>query len=140
MTDPLKVIRYEEADPVAFGPLSNYRLLVGDEFPDLAIRTGIQTAQRGYEAKPHWHPYVEVLHILEGSAEAWQHGCEESKVTLSAGDTLVIPARTWHSFRAVSETPLRLLGTHVSNQRTVHYDDGSTSLGGNAPTALAHPK
>ena len=136
MTDSLQVIRYEKAPAVAFGPLSDYRSLVGDCCSDLAIRTGIQTALPGYEAKPHWHPYVEILHILEGAAEAWEVGHEQSRVTLKAGDTLVIPARTWHSFRVTGEETLRLLGTHLSNQRIVHYDDGTTSVGGNPPAAF----
>lgn len=129
MDDPLKVIRYEAASAVAFGPLSEYRALVSDDCSDLTIRTGIQTCRPGYEAKPHWHPYVEVLHILDGAAEAWEIGREQSAVILRAGDTIVIPARTWHSFRVAGERTLRLLGTHLSSQRIVHYDDGSTCVG-----------
>ena len=136
MTDSLKVIRYEAVPSVAFGPLSEYRPIVTDDYPDLTIRTGIQTARPGYETKPHWHPYVEILHILDGAAEAWQQGLEQSRVTLRAGDTLVIPARSWHSFRVIGEETLRLLGTHLSNQRIVHYDDGTTSLGGKPAAAL----
>jgi mannose-6-phosphate isomerase-like protein (cupin superfamily) len=129
MDDPLKVIRYEAAGVIAFGPLSEYRALVSDDCSDLAIRTGIQTCRPGYEAKPHWHPYVEILHILDGAAEAWEVGQEQFAVILRAGDTVVIPARTWHSFRVAGEQTLRLLGTHLSSQRIVHYDDGSTCLG-----------
>ena len=129
MDDPLKVIRYEAAGTVAFGPLSEYRALVSDECPDLAIRTGIQTCRPGYETRPHWHPYVEILHILEGEAEAWEVGREQSAVVLRAGDTLVIPARSWHAFRVAGGETMRLLGTHLSSQRIVHYDDGSTHLG-----------
>ena len=138
MTESLQVIRYEAAQLVAFGPLSDYRPLVNDDCSELAVRTGIQTAQPGYEARPHWHPYVEILHILEGIAEAWELGREQSKVTLRTGDTLVIPARTWHSFRVAGEDTLRLLGTHLSNQRIVHYDDGTTTRGVRAPNALTH--
>jgi mannose-6-phosphate isomerase-like protein (cupin superfamily) len=136
MTDSLKVIRYEAAPAVAFGPLSDYRPLVTDDYSDLTIRTGIQTARPGYETKLHWHPYVEIIHILDGAAEAWEKGLEQSKVTLRAGDTLVIPARTWHSFRVSGDETLRLLGTHLSNQRIVHYDDGTTSLAGKPPAAF----
>jgi len=136
MTDSLKVIRYEAAPAVAFGPLSEYRSLVSDDYSDLTVRTGIQTASPGYETKPHWHPYVEILHILNGAAEAWEQGREQFRVTLRAGDTLVIPARTWHSFRVAGDETLRLLGTHLSNKRVVHYDDGTTSLGGKPPVAF----
>jgi mannose-6-phosphate isomerase-like protein (cupin superfamily) len=131
MTDSLKVIRYEAAPEVGFGPLSEYRALVSDDYSDLTVRTGIQTARPGYETRLHWHPYVEILHILDGAAEAWEQGAEQSRVTLRAGDTLVIPARTWHSFRVAGDETLRLLGTHVSDKRIVHYDDGTTSLGAN---------
>jgi mannose-6-phosphate isomerase-like protein (cupin superfamily) len=136
MTDSLKVIRYEAAPAVAFGPLSEYRSLVSDDYSDLTVRTGIQTARPGYETRPHWHPYVEILHILNGAAEAWEQGRNENKVTLRAGDTLVIPARIWHSFRVIGDETLRLLGTHLSDKRIVHYDDGTTSLGGKPPGAF----
>lgn len=136
MTDSLKVIRYEAAPQVAFGPLSEYRALVSDDYPDLTVRTGIQTARPGYETRVHRHPYVEILHILSGVAEAWEQGREQTKVTLRAGDTLVIPAHTWHSFRVTGDEALRLLGTHLSNKRVVHYDDGTTSLGGKPPAAF----
>ena len=138
MADPLKVIRYEAAAAVAFGPLSDYRPLVADDCSDVAIRTGIQTCRPGYETRPHWHPYVEVLHVLEGEAEAWEVGREHLKAVLRAGDTVVIPARTWHAFRVSGGCTLRLLGTHLSNQRIVHYDDGSMSVGarGPAPSAI----
>ena len=129
MADSLKVIRYQAAPSVAFGPLSDYRSLVSDDCPELAVRTGIQTCRPGYQAKPHWHPYVEILHILDGTAEAWEVGQEQSRVTLEAGDTLVIPARTWHSFEVVGQETMRLLGTHLSHQRIVHYEDGTTSVG-----------
>ena len=135
MADPLKVIRHEAVPAVAFGPLSEYRPLVGDDCPDVSVRTGIQTCRPGYEAKPHRHPYVEILHILEGAAEAWEVGRDQSAVTLGVGDTIVIPAGTWHSFRVAGEHSLRLLGTHLSNERIVHYDDGSTSLGARPPAA-----
>jgi mannose-6-phosphate isomerase-like protein (cupin superfamily) len=136
MTDSLKVIRYEAVPEVAFGPLSEYRPIIGDDHAELTIRTGIQTARPGYETRPHWHPYVEILHILSGAAEAWEQGREQSRVTLRAGDTLVIPARTWHSFRVTGDETLRLLGTHLSDMRVVHYDDGTTSLGGKPPAAF----
>ena len=136
MPDSLQVIRYADAPEVAFGPLSEYRALVSDDCADLEIRTGIQIARPGYETKLHWHPYVEILHILDGEAEAWQEGDEQSKVALRAGDTLVIPANTRHAFRVTGAQTLRLLGTHLSNQRVVQYVDGTVSRGGRPPDAM----
>jgi len=47
------------------------------------------------------HPYMEILHILDGTAEAWIDGRDESKVRLEKGDTIALPANVPHSFRVV---------------------------------------
>jgi mannose-6-phosphate isomerase-like protein (cupin superfamily) len=121
------VVRLAETEPVSFGPLSQYQLIIGDEDGGTPLRTGIQTAQPGYQAPLHCHPYVEVLHILEGTAEAWMEGGEHDPIVLEAGDTLAIPAETMHSFRVRGDRVLRLLGTHASPKRLVTYKDGAPS-------------
>ena len=88
------------------------------------MRTGIQTSQPGYVAPLHSHPYTEILHVLEGRAEAWLEGGEAHPTKLGPGDTIAIPPETLHSFRVVGDTPMRLLGTHVSPRRIVNYADG----------------
>ena len=70
MTD-VKVVRLEDTDVVSFGPLAHYQPIIGDDEGTTPIRTGIQTSQPGYEAPLHSHPYLEILHILDGTAEAW---------------------------------------------------------------------
>ena len=97
------VVRLEDTEQVSFGPLSHYQLIIGDDAGSTPVRTGIQTAQPGYVAPVHQHPYVEILHILDGAAEAWIEGREDEAVTL------------------------RLLGTHASPQRIVTYKDGAAS-------------
>jgi mannose-6-phosphate isomerase-like protein (cupin superfamily) len=72
----------------------------------------------------HSHPYMEVLHILDGVAEAWMDGAENEKVRLEKGDTIALPPNVPHSFRVVGDQPLRLLGTHASPKRIVTYKDG----------------
>jgi quercetin dioxygenase-like cupin family protein len=91
--DELKVVRLDETDVVKFGPDAVYQLILGDDEGTTPIRTGIQTSQPGYVAPVHSHPYMEVLHILDGVAEAWVDGREDSKVTLRKGDTIAIPPR-----------------------------------------------
>ena len=125
--DELKVIRLDETDVVKFGPDAIYQLILGDDEGTTPIRTGIQTSQPGYVAPVHSHPYMEVLHILDGVAEAWVDGREDSKVTLRKGDTIAIPPEVPHSFRVVGDEALRLLGTHTSPKRIVHYKDGAPS-------------
>ncbi len=120
----MKVIRLADTDVVKFGPDAVYQLILGDDEGTTPIRTGIQTSQPGYVAPVHSHPYMEVLHILDGVAEAWMDGADNEKVRLEKGDTIALPPEVPHSFRVVGDQPLRLLGTHVSPKRIVTYKDG----------------
>ena len=118
------VVRLEETEIVSFGPLAHYQPIIGDDQGTTPIRTGIQTSQPGYVAPMHAHPYLEILHILDGTAEAWFEGREDEKVVLRKGDTIALPAGAPHTFRVVGDQPMRLLGTHVSPRRIVEYRDG----------------
>jgi len=121
------VVKLSETEVVSFGPLAHYQPIIGDDEGTTPIRTGIQTSQPGYVAPMHSHPYLEVLHILDGTAEAWFEGREHEKVRLERGDTIALPAGQAHTFRVVGDTPLRLLGTHVSPKRIVDYRDGGAT-------------
>ena len=123
----ITVIRLDDTERVSFGPLSHYQPIVGDDAGGTPVRTGIQTAQPGYAAPVHSHPYLEILHILDGVAEAWVDGRSESAVVLRQGDTIAVPPETPHAFRVVGDQELRLLGTHVSPTRIVNYQDGAAS-------------
>jgi mannose-6-phosphate isomerase-like protein (cupin superfamily) len=127
--DKPTVVRLDDTERVSFGPLSHYQPIIGDDAGTTPLRTGIQTAQPGYVAPVHSHPYLEVLHILEGTAEAWIDGRESEAVTLRPGDTMAIPPETPHAFRVVGDQPMRLLGTHASPKRIVAYKDGGASDG-----------
>ncbi len=123
----ITVIRLDDTERVSFGPLSHYQPIVGDDAGSTPVRTGIQTAQPGYAAPVHSHPYIEILHILDGVAEAWIDGKPESAVVLRKGDTIAVPPETPHAFQIVGDEELRLLGTHVSPKRIVNYQDGVAS-------------
>ena len=102
MREP-QVVRLEDTERVSFGPLSHYQPIIGDEEGSTPLRTGIQTAQPGYAAPVHSHPYLEVLHILDGTAEAWIDGQEDRAVLLRKGDTIALPPDTPHAFRVVEQ-------------------------------------
>jgi quercetin dioxygenase-like cupin family protein len=121
----MKVVRLADAEVVKFGPDSIYQPILADPEGRFPIRTGIQTADPGYSAPVHSHPYTEILHILDGTAEAWLEGQEDRPVRLEAGDTIVLDPEKPHGFRVVGDRPLRLLGTHLSPQRIVRYQDGA---------------
>ena len=120
----LIVVRLDDTDVVKFGPNATYQPIIGDDEGSTPLRTGIQTSEPGYVAPMHQHPYMEVLHILDGVAEAWVDGRDDSRVTLHKGDTIAIPPGVLHTFRVVGDQPLRLLGTHASPRRIVEYKDG----------------
>jgi quercetin dioxygenase-like cupin family protein len=130
-----KVVRLAQTESVPFGPDSVYQLLVGDEAGSTPVRVGIQTAQPGYVAGMHAHPYLEILHILEGTAEAWLEGEEDRPTRLSAGDTIALPPEVPHSFRTVGDGVLRLMGIHASPMRIVRYRDGRATTTEGYPAA-----
>jgi mannose-6-phosphate isomerase-like protein (cupin superfamily) len=123
----MKIVHLADTEVVKFGPDATYQPILGDPEGRFPIRTGIQTSQPGYVAPLHSHPYTEILHVLEGRAEAWLAGGEDDPVRLGPGDTIAIPPETLHSFRVVGDVPMRLLGTHVSPRRIVSYADGSAT-------------
>jgi quercetin dioxygenase-like cupin family protein len=123
----IKVVKLEETEVVSFGPLAHYQPIIGDDEGTTPVRTGIQTSQPGYAAPVHCHPYLEILHILDGTAEAWVEGQEDRPVRLGKGDTIALPPNVPHGFRVVGDEVLRLLGTHVSPRRIVHYREGGQS-------------
>jgi mannose-6-phosphate isomerase-like protein (cupin superfamily) len=118
------VVRLPDTEIVKFGPDAHYQLILGDDAGSTPIRTGIQTSQPGYVAPMHSHPYLEVLHVLEGTMEAWIEGGEDRPARLQKGDTIALTPDVPHSFRVVGDQVLRTLGIHASPHRIVQYRDG----------------
>jgi len=113
-----KLVRLAEVEPVAFGPLAEYRRLAGDD--GLPVFTGVQTCQPGYATPPHWHPYVEYLFVIEGTLEACLLDQVDQPMRLAAGDMVALPACAPHVFRNAGDTVLRILGIHAAPTRIVH--------------------
>src|SRR5258706_135976 len=105
MREP-QVVRLADSEIVKFGPDAYYQPILGDAEGTTPIRTGIQTSQPGYVAPLHSHPYIEVLHILDGVAEAWIEGGEDRPITLRKGDTIALQPNVPHSFRVVGDQAL----------------------------------
>ena len=117
MSAVAKVSRLAELKPVSFGPLAEYRKLMGDD--GWPVFTGVQTCRPGYRTPLHSHPYVEYLFIIEGTAEAWLAGDEDRPARLESGDMIALPAGAPHVFRNAGTGELRLLGIHCSPTRLV---------------------
>lgn len=116
-----KIARLQEAVRIDFGPGAFYQPLIGDG--DTSIRTGIQTCAPGYIAPMHSHPYLELLFIIEGEADAWLQGEAGTPVRLAQGDCIALPPNVPHSFCTVGTKQMRLLGIHSNPQRIVNYID-----------------
>ena len=123
-----KIRKLAESSRVEFGPLAFYHPLIADG--DTPVRTGIQTSAPGYVAPMHFHPYVELLFIIEGEAEVWLQGEEDKPSRLGAGDCVALPADIPHSFRTVGDRPMRLLGIHANPDRVVTYLDRKSDASG----------
>jgi mannose-6-phosphate isomerase-like protein (cupin superfamily) len=59
----------------------------------------------GVGAPTHSHPVEEVLTVREGEAEMWM---DEVRVTVSAGQSLIVPAGRMHGFRNSGNGTLHL--------------------------------
>ncbi len=119
-----RVIKLAETEVVQLGAGSNYRLIVGDDAGTTPVRTGIQTCEAGYVVPVHCHPYMEIIHVLDGALEIWMEVAPDETVVLRRGDTIEIQPEAWHGFRVHGDETARLLGTHVSPRRIVTYKSG----------------
>jgi mannose-6-phosphate isomerase-like protein (cupin superfamily) len=124
----LKVGKLADSSRFEYGPMAFYHPLITDG--DTPVRTGIQTSAPGYVTPMHWHPYVELLFIIEGEADVWLQGGEADPVRLTAGDCVALPADIPHSFSTVGDKPMRLLGIHANPGRIATYLDGRKVVDG----------
>jgi len=118
-----RVVRLAEQVDVNFGPLSTYRRLVGGG--EVPAFTGIQSCEPGYMTRMHWHPYVELLFVIEGEAIVYLEGGEDGAERLGAGDMVALPPDIPHVFGNAGTETLRILGIHTSAERVVNFTDGT---------------
>ncbi|MBO0736177.1 MAG: cupin domain-containing protein [Alphaproteobacteria bacterium] len=117
----LTVIRHAERPAVTLPGGAAYQSIIGDDTGEgIPIRTGIQTSQPGYATPLHWHPYAEVLTVLEGKGEAWLDG-EQGVIPMEPGVTIAVPANRVHAFRVLGDRPLVTFGVHTYGKRIVNY-------------------
>lgn len=123
------LIRHAERPNVTFPGGAGYCPVIGDDNGvGVSVRTGIQTSPPGYETRPHSHPYVEMLTVLDGEGEAWVDG-EEQLIKMEPGVTIALPANRVHSFRTIGDRPLVTFGIHTADKRIVNYRDPPVASG-----------
>lgn len=118
----MPVVRHSDVDREVSASGSVHQTLVGDEHGSTPIQLRLQQAPPGYRTRLHSHPYLEVLMVVSGKAEAWIEGVGDP-IRLAVGVTLVVPANAQHRFEVIGDQPLTLYGIHASPQRIVQFHD-----------------
>ncbi len=79
-----------------------------------------QFCDPGKGAPTHLHSVEEVLTVLAGTAEAW---VEDTRATLTAGESLLIPAGQKHGFNNVGDTVLHIQAVLAAPTFEASFDD-----------------
>ncbi len=75
----------------------------------------------------HWHPYEEVIVVLEGEGEAT---IGEETYRIEPDVSLIIPAYTWHGYRNTGAGYLRVLAILPHPDAAVHREPLPASASG----------
>ena len=117
----MPIIRLEDVPKEIFPGDATYQTIVGDEAGSTPVRLGLQVSPPGYSTGTHWHPYMEIVSVIEGQGEAWIEG-QDGFVAIGPGTTLVLPPKVKHGFRATGPGPLKTYGVHASPHRIVAFE------------------
>lgn len=99
--------------PTADLPGSDFaRDFIGRDRGGVGFTFIIVDAGPGEGPKPHRHAYAEVLIVLDGTAT---FTVDDETIEAAAGDILVVPPRTWHSFVNSGSGRLRQVDIHDSD-------------------------
>jgi len=101
----MKIIAPEDMPLEAWRPGVETRMLVSAVNGAAQLCIFEQWVAPGVGAPTHAHPVEEVLTVREGEAEMW---IDAQRVTVSAGQSLIVPARRQHGFRNSGNVTLHL--------------------------------
>jgi mannose-6-phosphate isomerase-like protein (cupin superfamily) len=79
-----------------------------------------QWCDPGHGAPTHLHAVEEILHVLDGEADVWM---EETHVTLSSGELVLVPAGRKHGFSNSGRSTLHIRSTLAAPVFEAAYDD-----------------
>jgi quercetin dioxygenase-like cupin family protein len=121
----MEVIDIADRPPEHWRPGVETRMLVsaGNGAAQLCIFE--QWIAPGTGAPTHWHPVEEVLTVREGEAEMW---IDEVRVTVSAGQSLIVPAGRKHGFRNSGEGTLHLHAVLASSVFEATPEDATEAV------------
>jgi mannose-6-phosphate isomerase-like protein (cupin superfamily) len=103
--DVMKLVVPENMPRESWRPGVETRMLVSAVNGATQLCIFEQWVAPGTGAPTHTHPVEEVLTVREGEAEMW---VDEQRVTVSAGQSLIVPAGRQHGFRNSGKVTLHL--------------------------------
>jgi mannose-6-phosphate isomerase-like protein (cupin superfamily) len=115
------VIRSADVEPFKLESGAQLRMVNGDEcgFGDVSLIVSEYPAGAGADVT-HRHPHISSIVVTEGRG---LFTVGDQTVAAEAGDIVVVPADTWHSFRNDGEGPLRVVGVHDSGQHATELPE-----------------
>jgi mannose-6-phosphate isomerase-like protein (cupin superfamily) len=124
----MPIIRTTDIEDVPLHDDATYRTLVGDDEGSTPVRLGLQTSPPGFNTGVHWHPYMEIVIVLEGEGEAWIDG-EGDIAPIGPGTTMVFPPTVKHWFGVTGVSSMKTYGIHASPDRVVERPQGEVKRG-----------
>ncbi len=124
----MPIIRTTDVEDVPLHDDATYRTLVGDDEGSTPVRLGLQTSPPGFNTGVHWHPYMEIVIVLEGDGEAWIDG-EGDIAPIGPGTTMVFPPTVKHWFGVTGVSSMKTYGIHASPDRVVERPQGEVKRG-----------
>jgi quercetin dioxygenase-like cupin family protein len=101
----MRISDIRDASPEPWRPGVETRMLVSASNGATQLCVFEQRVAPGTGAPTHSHPIEEVLTVREGEAEMW---IGEQRVTVTAGQSLIVPAGRKHGFRNSGTATLHL--------------------------------
>jgi quercetin dioxygenase-like cupin family protein len=95
-----------------------------------------QWCDPGCGAPTHLHAVEEVLTVLAGQAEVW---VGDERTTLTAGQSVIVPAGYRHGFRNLTETTLHVEATLAAPMFEAAFDDLRETGRRWLPDPVLHP-
>jgi mannose-6-phosphate isomerase-like protein (cupin superfamily) len=92
----MKSIAHQNQSREAWRPGVESRMLISAQNGASALCLFEQWVAPGQGAPTHHHPVEEVLMVREGEADMW---IEDDHITVTSGQSLIIPAMRRHGFR-----------------------------------------
>ena len=97
------------------------RLLSGSDY---GLVTSVMYAQvaPGSGPRRHRHPHAEIFVLHDGQA---RYEVEGAHLDAAAGDVVIVPSGTWHTFVNTGSSMLRQTAIHQNPRAATEFEDGS---------------